>query len=555
MRFRRYAAALLAAFVLFMAVDRARAQVGAVAPAFSSFTTIAPAVGGVAAASAGLLTFGSNLAAYFNPYTATVAIGAVILGSALIYYDSSSPTGKTALEVSTLPLSSDANPDISSTPSVTPAVAVPALFQFKGFSPVPYLYYDRTACANDPTTCNGSPAYASKMSTQWSAFQSKLATFLRDTYAVELAYAQYWPSASTGNCSSSTTSAQYSGTAGACLYLYFGDNKPASYLANLPTTGAVYTYVGSVYMTQSVLGNAVDCGSTSFYSYIVGNCVAKSPETSEVDGKCRISFSDSGNAVYNPYDPDCSRAKSAGALTPTPGGPSTPPGVTLYDSATGRKVTVERPATTAQGTPGNVTLTEYEPDSTTNTTRKTTVTTAPVAPTAANPAGTPAVTGAGTSVLPGTGANVSPTAASQVVVTNWPATLNVSGSVTCTNCTTTAPAAPVVNVNPVLSLPERMKVDGEVPADAPQALPADQAPATTGLLEPLKAKLTGFFNFQLPSHTSACPSIDLDFHAWGLDVSMSNNFMCDFLEQHRELFQGLMMLVYVAGAILIVLKA
>lgn len=78
---------------------------------------------------------------------------------------------------------------------------------------------------------------------------------------------------------------------------------------------------------------------------------------------------------------------------------------------------------------------------------------------------------------------------------------------------------------------------------------------TKTFLDPVKGKLTGFFSFQLPSHASQCPAIHIEWHAWGLDLDTSSNFMCEWLADHQQLISGLMSFLYLVSALLIILGA
>jgi hypothetical protein len=94
--------------------------------------------------------------------------------------------------------------------------------------------------------------------------------------------------------------------------------------------------------------------------------------------------------------------------------------------------------------------------------------------------------------------------------------------------------------------------EGDLPDGASQAAGFSDA---TSFLDPVKGRLSGFFDFQLPSHSSQCPALSVDFTAWGLDIHQSSGFLCDWLYDNQALMQGLMQFVFLASALVIVLRA
>lgn len=292
---------------------------------------------------------------------------------------------------------------------------------------------------------------------------------------------------------------------------------------------------------------AFSCADDSSYDYISNTCLLKvAPADMANDAKCNISWGPDGCPVYNHNDPDCASLST----NFTCGTATVPPSITIKNPVTGESMTVARPTLSTQGTPGQVTVTQSTPDPTTNTTTiKTSVLNGPLSSTTDPSTGQtvapspPVSQGAQQQVAPGTGsAQAAPAAA--VNVLNWPSTIqttvtNFPTEMKCSNC---APA-----------------IDMLIPTDAPAAAPGvdptvqDQA---SKFMDPIKGKFAGFFNFQLPAHAAGtCPAMNFHWDAWALKFDLSNNSMCEFLEQNRSTIQSVINVVAVIGAIIIVLGA
>jgi hypothetical protein len=236
----------------------------------------------------------------------------------------------------------------------------------------------------------------------------------------------------------------------------------------------------------------------------------------------------------------------------SPGGGSTPPvapSVTLVNASSGSVLIQEAPSLVDPTAPLSK-VTSRVPDPANNITRETVINSAPGSATSSNPSAAPVPSTTQSNIYPGTSPGA--TTASpmqQVAVSNWPSTLNVTGTVACSNCTPAAQQPVEVNV------PDRMKIDGEVPVgqEALPTAPADLESST--FFDPLKNKLAGLMNFQLPAHSSSCPSINISWHVWRVDFDVSSDYMCQTLEQHRGLIQGLMHFFYLAGSVIILLGA
>lgn len=284
----------------------------------------------------------------------------------------------------------------------------------------------------------------------------------------------------------------------------------------------------------------IDCdASTSYYDYQVEACVLNNPSPAPLaDHICNVSWTADGCPAFNQADPDC----QAAGIKLSCGTATAPPSVVVTDPATGATMTTERPVFSSQGSVGSVTAREATPDPVSGTTTVKVTTTSPATTTSP-----PTTVGGQSTSYAGTGATTGTSALTSVSVSNWPSTVNVTGTVTCANCSN---QAPVVNV------PDKMKIDGEVPSEY-SSLPSapSDLPDSSTLLTKLQARLAAFGNFQLPSHTSSCPAIDIHWHAWALNVDESSNYMCELLEQNRTLVQGLMTFVFIGAAILIVLGA
>lgn len=75
------------------------------------------------------------------------------------------------------------------------------------------------------------------------------------------------------------------------------------------------------------------------------------------------------------------------------------------------------------------------------------------------------------------------------------------------------------------------------------------------LLDPIKNRLSSFFEFSAPPHESRCPAIVIDVVVAGIEIKQTNNTMCGFLEQYRALLSMLAYLGFLASAIRVVLSA
>lgn len=304
------------------------------------------------------------------------------------------------------------------------------------------------------------------------------------------------------------------------------------------------------------------CSEPRVYDINTNTCLYKSEGMD--DGLCLVSPSSASvGYLYNAADPDCVKVVSIGGMNfqpGTPGGNGAPPvspSVTVVDPSSGSVLIQEAPAL-ADSTAPTTKVTTRVPDRTNNTTVQNVSTVAPGTQSAANPTAAPVQSSAVRDIYPGTNPSAAPTgpAMQQVAVSNWPAVLKVEGTVTCSNCaqanTGNGNTQPV-NVN----VPDRVKINGEVPDGVPTDLPtapADLKDVDT-FLDPLKDKFAGLMDFQLPAHASSCPALHIQWRAWGLDLDVSSDYMCQTLEQYRTLLQGLMYFSYVVAAIIIVLGA
>lgn len=541
-RFRKSIVALFIALTLAFSIQKAHAS-------WSEFVAYAPAVTSAAAGSAGLVTAGTFLG--LTP-VGWAGIGLVVLATVLVASDVLSETGKTAVVVSTVPHSISPNPDIN-----PGDVTAPVSARFLTINTVNSFSYLYTTSTSGSTTCNNTASGVScpPLSADFSRLYPRLSEYFATAYSKQLvAFSLAAPGAAF--CPAA-------GAPNGCLLAHFSD-KIAAWpgYGSLVTAGTSYStttfdsaaanggykaasgYSGSAIQLSFPLasGSSLECNtSTSFYSFSLNACISKTASAASLnDGICKVSFNDNSVPVFNPFDPDCARAKDKMSLAVTPGSSSSAPRVSVTDPATGKQVITERPAAAGQGaTPGSTVVRERIPDTTTNTTTEKVTITEPAGVSAANPAGAPVTAGSSQVVNAGTG-SAAGSPLSSVVISNWP----TNQSVTCTNCS----AATV-------TFPERLKIDAEIPAGS-EALPAAPAvESTTSFLDPVKNRLSSFLDFQLPAHTASCPALRIEFNAWGLNVNQSSNYLCELLEENRALFQGLMSFVYIASAIVIVLGA
>lgn len=119
-------------------------------------------------------------------------------------------------------------------------------------------------------------------------------------------------------------------------------------------------------------------------------------------------------------------------------------------------------------------------------------------------------------------------------------------------------AAPVVNVPaPVVNVntPERVKIDGEVPAGAETLPTHTEEPGVLELYAPLRARLAELTTLEMPAHAAECPTLAIRWNAWGLDVDAQNRFVCDWLEENEALIAALALAGYAAVALIVLLEA
>ena len=543
---------LTAAFAT--AAEQAYAQID-----WSPFISAAPALSTVAAGGgAGLVTVAAGASApAWVPIALGVAAATIVIGGAIVMYDKLSPTGKTTVNVQTATLSAQANPDIKTTNSVPVTSRQPINFQLmKSGAPNGYLWYDLSDC--DPgthclsTNANVSPAF--------NMFSQRLKDYLKTYYDMNVIVVQTWKGTSGGYCDPNSASAYYSGPTGWCVSVQStngtGTLPSNSYIWTSGTTGSVQM------MFKQAAGTPIECdATTSYYDYAVNSCISKTANQATAaslnDGFCNVSFSDSGTPVFNPFDPDCQRLKGNAALVISTGSSNTAPQVTVTDPNTGEQLIVARPATSAQGNPGAVQISDKLADPANNLTKTKSVSLNP--PTTATKA--PAVGGTSEAVVPGTGTGAGTTPIPNVTVSNWPGIMNVqgqvevTGTVSCSNCTAAGGGSTTVN------FPETMKIDAEGHGvqDVPNAAERAAALEATGStwLDGLKNKLNPFATVNLPAHSSSCPAIDISWHVWNLNMDLHDNSMCDWLEQSwfKSFVQSAFVLVYTIAAIFIVLGA
>lgn len=373
------------------------------------------------------------------------------------------------------------------------------------------------------------------------------------------------PADGSGNYARSSTAGLPSGviltnnakTAGGC-----GDS--------LLLTGGTATVAGCATLVFSVsASNILECESGSSYNFETSSCLKIMPSESLEDGVCNLTWSEEqGSPIRNPFDKDCAALISTGQLQVSPGGPSMPPSVSVVDKTTGKTTTVERPVLAAQvGTNsagvGGQNISEAIPNVATGTNTKNITIVAPGSTAGARPV----ATGSAQKSYNGT-APPSATAApiSTVSVTNWPTLVNVTGSVTCSNCTQTQAAAPAPIVN--INTPDTMKINNE--GHNTQEMP-DPSGAIAELegkdwLAALKEKVNPFSAFKPPSQAGNCPALAFD---WSQKISnsgtqndyiswsVSNNTVCEVLEKEnvKLILQGGMLLLFALAGIKTVLGA
>lgn len=309
-----------------------------------------------------------------------------------------------------------------------------------------------------------------------------------------------------------------------------------------------------VWTSLSNTTTAKTCSTDYEYDPVQNMCVFK-PQAID-DGYCKVSPSKTSYKYeFNPADPDCIKAVALGGMNFTPGSPGgngvppTPPQVSMTDPSSGSVLIQSAPGVVDPSSSAQTVITQRVPDVKNNITKETITRLSPGTSTSTNPSAAPVPSQSTTNVYPGTNPGTSTTGSpmQQVAVSNWPSSITVNGTVACSNCTS---AAPVVNV------PDKMKIDGEVPGEF-SSLPVapTDLPAADTFIGKLKTRVAGFADFKLPAHASSCPAIDIHWNAWMVNIDASSNYMCSFLEQNRALFQGLMTFAFTVGAIIILLGA
>lgn len=513
-RYRRYIAAFLVALTLLAVIPKARAFVDETGAYAALLATPAVAAAGSAMITASGTVLGLTPIGWG-------AVGLALLAATLVSSDS---THK--LVVSTRTSDKDPNPDLA-VPRSAPSSAAPGLRYFANTSYQSSSEYFSLGFSSaeamgqhlaDINTCFTGGSITSHCSsgnaTAWNAL----------TPASRYSAVQAWVAAGKPMAPNQTrfgfSRLVQDGTFGnAPRYALYLNSYPS------PTSSVATEYRagGAGYYIFTEL----TCPTDSVLDETNGACYTV--PTSLRDGFCRVSFDPvTGCPASNPLDPDCSYF----SIQSSCGNTTTPPTVTAVDPVTGKKLTTSRPSLPAQGSPGSISVSEETPDPSNNTTvKKMTHAT----PDPANPSAPPKTSGSSQEIKPGTGSSVGTAPVSKVEVTNWPKS-NSSG--------------------PTVNFPDKLKVDGEVPADASDLpTPPPDTPDAKTFLDPVKSRLASFVSFTLPPHTSQCPAIAVDFEAWGPRFSVSSNFMCEQLEKNKALMQALCNFLYLAAAIRIVLRA
>lgn len=536
-RFRKTIAAFFICCTLLFTVQRANAF-------FDEFGTYGPQLAVAAAGSSGSIAAVAAGGTFLGlTPIGWAAIGLALLASVMITSDTQG--NKVAVVVSTRSAADDPNPDIATAPSTN----LSGSFYAPRINSVTYPYLYALTSDVQAGTGPGYIRFSTRLVQQLSALGYYAVLFDIGSGAAWGTYGSTDTYCPTGGCwyiqaKSGVAGANYSYTTGTC---------PAGIVCRqitTPTTtspGVVTLYIP---MTTTT---GIDCPSGSSYDFNVGSCLTTPPSTSLADGVCRITWASNGCPVRNPFDPDCSGVQLATSC----GNSTTPPSVTVTDPTTGKSLKTEKPAVPAQGTPGTVKLTERTPDPKTNTTTEKVTQTAPN-PT---PGQAPTTNGSGQATYPGTGTNTSPTPATSVAVSNWPQGLDsiagylqiIAGN-TAQQGNTVPPA---VNVN----FPERMKIDneGHTESDVPNASSklAEFESKPGGFMKTLTDKLNPFSSFTVPVHSAQCPSIDISWHAWNLNLDVHSNALCNTLEtpDYKTVIQAMMILLYTVAAIMIILGA
>jgi hypothetical protein len=293
-------------------------------------------------------------------------------------------------------------------------------------------------------------------------------------------------------------------------------------------------YAGGSYVDKNAI--AIGCTADFFYNPKTSQCEKLMPGAG-ADKLCKVIFNAAGDAEFSDTDPDCQTAVGSIALKKIAATATTPPGVSFQQNGESA-VVITKPKLATQGTVGSINVQDLKYDAKNQTTIENKTVIAPAingAPPKIENAAQKTMQG---QIDPKQAAGAAPI--NSVIIGNWPNTLNVN----CANC---AAAAPVI-------IPEKFKIDGEIPAGTPD-LPAIETVDTKTFLAPLQTKLASFFNYSFPAHTSTCSPLNIKFAAWGINIDISNNSMCVFLDEHKTFFQSITKFGYIAGAIIIVLGA
>jgi hypothetical protein len=312
-----------------------------------------------------------------------------------------------------------------------------------------------------------------------------------------------------------------------------------------PTSGGAYIRVAVTSTT-----NAYECPANSYYNFLSNNCIENSAGTTTAslsDGQCRITRDGNGIPIWNTQDPDCAYF----TINVAPPSGTTGATVKITDPGNGKSLTVNYPQ--YQGVGNGTSIQESVPNQQTGTT---TVTTTQLS-NPQTPTQIPLTQGTSTSTYQGTNPQQLPNPTStatptttatpipQVQISNA-GPITVTGTVTCTNCTTTQPTGEPTT-----------KIDPEVPANkSSDPTPATFAPITTWLGS-VQTRLANFFSFQLPSHQDECPSISFDFNIFNRDAGTitDNNAICSITQSVAPVLATVMQIVFLIAAIFIVLGA
>lgn len=557
------------ASLVFVQIEEANAQASAV-DIWTALTPATQLVGALGAAGA------AGVAAVNTATGALLGIGpagwAVIgMGVAAAFFmvgdTNNAANPPTAVVISTNTIALQANPDLAISQGITKVPPVSYTTYAPAINGQVFGYAHIAALSNNPNLVFSS--YPSADITRFIARvddQLKAQGFTR-AYTQNNTGAPYSALDNQGSFYFGAPSAQCA--SGKCLLLNYSSICPPSfppaacsagtvpsgiYVLGIQSSSSSTSATHRLYISLNATTGAFECPAGEQYSPTSGACLGTPPANSSylTDKTCRLSFDNSGNPVWNPFDPDCTNAFKNGSADF--GSATTPPGFNFKDPKTGNQMAVNRAATAAQDAKGagSVNIVNKIVDNTANTTdKKTTSLNPPQVGTKAPP-----VVGTGAEVLPGTGANVGAAPLSQVVVENWPTTFNVSGTVTCSNCAAANAQAPVVNVAPpnVSINVDKVKIDDEGVSDE---LPDITQDTSESFLKPLKDRFASFLTVSVSAHTSICPTINTAPISLGV-VSFPGAHItshCDNMEEYRSTLQPLILLGWTVLAILIVMAA